>query len=975
MYKPKLEKAGALEALSYWRSVAIAAVALFTVLVSFSSSSAALPSPGEAAVQGYVDSVAVEGGVLTAQGWAGSADPSNKIVSVSIWFADTLVYDGRLEQFERPDVANTTGRSDWLMSGWRVKAALPDWAKGRDYPIRVQATLDKGGVGELPFSNQGSPVFKNLSSELASPREPVVQGYTESLVVEAGVLTARGWAGAVEPNDKTISVSIWVADALVYEGPFEQFERPDVVASAGRDDWSASGWRVKAELPDWVKSNDYAVSVQVGLRSGLAGFLPFTDNTSLTFVEPPQLSDEALALRIVLVVIFVLLLANYLFADAISEKVFKISNYRAGPATIFGCALLVSFFALVGLGITGSSMEAGFESAPFVRSELSTIWGRPLVVRSDEWGVFTPMAIAQYNHDPQFPMVNKNLGEEGQNMLVVGLLGVPVAHISVLAKPATWGFFLFDLKRALSWYWCFPIFACLFSLWGSVYLLLPGQWRYSFQIALLFGLSPYVAAWSNWPAYAVFFPAVCFICVIGILKFHNKHLLLALGCVLGVALSGFVLVLYPPWQVSLGYVFLALAVGVVLRDRLYRNVDKVRLASYGVAAIIAGFMLWQWWLDAQLGINAMLATVYPGQRASLSGGEVFLPSLLRGFSNFATLYQAEIAYSNQCEMASFFYMLLPLVMLFAIRIYQRLIGAVEFVLAMVVGFILCFMLFGIPVELAKISLWGRVPSLRADAALGLANIILCGVLLASGDNTVGRKVSVKLIAVAVAAIWSLVTSFNISGSPETILPDASPEARIALFSGLLLGGYWLALGRFREYMALSIAFSAVTIFGFNPVSIAPHSVTTASSFDLFKAPEAQDAGIQRTLVLQSPIAAMYVLASGVPVANGVFYYPQFLLWGRLDKNRTKLNEYNRYQHLSFLGGIPEGGDRYKIESPQPDLVTVLVDLEHFDFRMTSAGLLAAPMAQEEALKRNSLLSYIGGDLGWSWFRIKQGGGC
>ena len=34
------------------------------------------------------------------------------------------------------------------------------------------------------------------------------------------------------------------------------------------------------------------------------------------------------------------------------------------------------------------------------------------------------------------------------------LTGVPVAHASALAKPATWGFFAFDLRRALAWAWC-----------------------------------------------------------------------------------------------------------------------------------------------------------------------------------------------------------------------------------------------------------------------------------------------------------------------------------------------------------------------------------------------------------------------------------------------------------------------------------------------------------------------------------------
>ena len=247
------------------------------------------------------------------------------------------------------------------------------------------------------------------------------------------------------------------------------------------------------------------------------------------------------------------------------------------------------------------------------------IWGKDQPVRSDEWLVLTPLAIAQYNHRPKFPVVNQNLGEDGQNMLIVGMVGVPVAHISSIAKPAIWGFFLFDLKRALSWYWCFPIFACLFALWGVVALLLPEDWRSSFLIALWFSLSPYVAAWSHWPAYTVFFPSLALLSAIAILKSHSKYLLPVWSCILGMSLAGFILVLYPPWQISLAYLFLALAMGIVVRDKLYRNFNKTKWAFYGIAIVIAGLILWKWWSDAHQAIRFMLATVYPGQRSAEVG--------------------------------------------------------------------------------------------------------------------------------------------------------------------------------------------------------------------------------------------------------------------------------------------------------------------------------------------------------------------
>src|SRR5690606_27464754 len=125
-------------------------------------------------------------------------------------------------------------------------------------------------------------------------------------------------------------------------------------------------------------------------------------------------------------------------------------------------------------------------------------------------------------------------------------------HVSALAKPATWGFFVFDLKRALAWQWWAPIFGCLFALWGVMRLLLPGRWVVSLAVSVVFLSSAYVAAWSNWPAHAVLFPAAGLCAAHAMLFARSWWICTALAVLLGLALAGFVLILYPPWQVSLG---------------------------------------------------------------------------------------------------------------------------------------------------------------------------------------------------------------------------------------------------------------------------------------------------------------------------------------------------------------------------------------------------------------------------------------
>jgi hypothetical protein len=100
-------------------------------------------------IRGGVDSLVVDGNNVSAMGWAGVVNPNRMIVSLSLWSADTLIYDGHFEQFERPDVAKAKGRDDWLMSGWRINAVLPDNLKVDSDTIKVVVKLDNGAFGDL----------------------------------------------------------------------------------------------------------------------------------------------------------------------------------------------------------------------------------------------------------------------------------------------------------------------------------------------------------------------------------------------------------------------------------------------------------------------------------------------------------------------------------------------------------------------------------------------------------------------------------------------------------------------------------------------------------------------------------------------------------------------------------------------------------------------------------------------------------
>ncbi|GFM66295.1 hypothetical protein Q1J52_05800 [Pseudomonas lijiangensis] len=622
--------------------------------------------------------------------------------------------------------------------------------------------------------------------------------------------------------------------------------------------------------------------------------------------------------------------------------------------TLFSGCVLIVFMLFTALGLTGSSLDLGVRQSAFIESDMTRVWGHEQPIRSDEWLVLTPMAIAQSQHVPRYPVVNDRLGLDGQNMLVTGMTGLPVAHVSSLAKPAVWGFFVFDLKRALAWYWWFPVFGCLLALAHVLHTLSPGRWRQSFLFSLLFVSAPYIVAWSFWPAYAVFFPCIALLCLLKILQSRRRWTLVPLSILAGLAIAGFVLLLYPPWQVTIGYVFIALIIGIAIRDRLHKNLTLESILALVLALSVAGFLLASWWLSAREAIEAMMNTVYPGQRNLEAGGDVTWQALLKGYTNIVTLQRNESRPVNQSEMASFYYFFLPLAALFILRARQRSLTALEVAVAVMIGFILFYMLSGMGQTLSTFSLWSYVPAKRADPALGLACLMLTHLMIRPARKHFSARDNTAIAMFGLALVWAVLVYAAVRTFDEPLLSGANAQIVIGLIFMVIACSYFLLIGKQYAFLGLGLGLSLATTAGFHPLSIAPRYL---------KSPQAQ----APILILASQVPAMFLFASGRQVVNGVFYYPQNRLWQQLDPGGRDVSLYNRYQHLIFTGQTAV--EDVQISVPHPDIVKVQVNLQHLDFNRTGAGVVIAPESEQVLLSQNPTLSFERTEKGWSWFLV------
>jgi hypothetical protein len=524
------------------------------------------------------------------------------------------------------------------------------------------------------------------------------------------------------------------------------------------------------------------------------------------------------------------------------------------------------------------------------------------LIRFDELLVFTPYALSQLSHEPRFPVINTNIGK-GQNMLVVP--HTPVWHIATLARPATWGYFFLGAQRGLAWYWWFQIFACFTVLYLLFEILLKGRQGLAAFGAFWVGASAYFVCWSHAADYLVFFAGLGCLAAYHLLASEKRSIQVISAILLGLSFPGFVMIMYPPWQVGAGYFFALLFVLLFIRDKLYlslRRELKYRLGLLALAVVIAGGLSLLWLSACLPDLKIMSNTVYPGRRVS-TGGDYSFGLLFKGMYNLFTVATAPPqGLGNESEASSFYYFF-PAIMFAALvskRIARKLgligWGLIAYIVAMIL-----FVLVGVPESIAKLTLLSYIPSNRADLTIGLASILLCMHLLSvmtqekeAEGNPAEASLPLRVAAFAVFfyIVQSLFLMKQAGGFP---LPQYT--LLIASLSGLI--AYCLLVGKVRLFCTLTASLVVATTALFNPL---------ATNLD-----HIYDSEMARAITSvnqQSPDRPFWVSYGGVfpgvlveilggRSLAGIQWPPQLDVWHTLDPDRRNEQIYNMYAEVSF----------------------------------------------------------------------------
>lgn len=799
------------------------------------------------------------------------------------------------------------------------------------------------------------------------------KGFLESAELSHGVLTLTGWAAPNNPSVFVTMATVWLGEREIYRGRLGYLlNRPDVVQATGQALWLSSGIVLPLRVPGDLVAGPQTLRIRITNGDGSTFDLGEGTKGAMQVAVPESVRQPSLRSRVMWWLAVILPLAVLAFAFVSSSSSSAATTSSSGPsirARWFALSVVASFVLLVAGGWSGSSLPLLLERAGILQHDAASYLGKPQEVRRDEWLIVTPLAASQAMQAAERPFASVNTlhGVHGQNMNVVGMTGAPTWGWEQIAKPASWGFLAFDLKRALAWYWWFPFFACFLALWVLLRQWFAMDWRRAALLAVLAPASAYSVAWSGWPAYVSFFPVLAALALVNILRSTGALAAALYGVVLGWAVAGFVLVLYPGWQIPLGYLMLIVTLGQVWQHRASLNWRWMQLIGLLCAALVAMLALGSWWLDSRDAIAALSQTVYPGQRSMELGGYVEPWHLAKGLINLVTMYESS-QWSIPSDAAGNLYLLLPmLIASLALMWRERRVTAWVLALWLYVGFMLISLFVGIPAWLAQISLWGKVPAFRLDVALGLAQIFLLAWLMSAAEaRTRGSLWGAAIVGAAFAWLnWS-----QLNQMPVPMQDWITPAVMLLVIAASGVLGFMVVRGQWFRVVVITVIWTLAVSLPFNPVAQAPAQLRLVDGLnDALHQPVNGHA--PRVAVINDDLWMGALPMAGVGVVNSVFYDPPLQFWRELDPTRTHENIYNRYQNF-LIKLVPQldAAAEFRITSPRMDAVVLEVQPERFDFAKLSADYVLARPADAEQLKANPRLELAKtDDRSWWLFRV------
>lgn len=586
---------------------------------------------------------------------------------------------------------------------------------------------------------------------------------------------------------------------------------------------------------------------------------------------------------------------------------------------------VILFIVLTAFAINGSSVAA-FDSFLGLNpsSDPNLLFGQVRPIRSDEFLVNTPLAVAEERVD--FRPVNPNVGL-GENVAVYS--GTPAWSWKALFDPTSWPYLVLPLPSAFAASWWLRDLLLLIGGYLVLMVLTRGDLVLSVGVPIALLYAPFVQWWRaaalGAPAYGLL---VSYFALQVLIRASVVGRLIS-GVLLGYFATCFLFVLYPPFQIPVAIFAFCLFVGYALHQREWWLSRKPLWTA--VSLVIAGGIVTAaaaaYYISFRTQIHLVSNTVYPGQRMT-TGGDYSWMWFFNGFYNIQLLDAGNGVgpFANQSEAANFlmiFPFVVPVYLLGAAWRWRNGEGLDHVLLALVVclSFLTVWEFVGLPGIVARLTLLDIVPTHRAIIGIGIADLVFVAVYLSRAPLQRGPHfLVIGACAAAVSFAVQLRLGLSLMSAYPAFIDSAVRVGVIAAVAGAcVLLANW---GMKRAFIALLVAYTLLCAGSVNPLYRGLAPITDTAFAHEIQSIVQKDGGHHRWVVYGPFVWGNYLVANGADSLSAVYLYPQLNLWRRFDPRGQYSTVYNRYAHVVF--SVPASGAG-TFTLVQPDLFTVNVN--------------------------------------------------
>ncbi|MDD5021934.1 MAG: hypothetical protein PHR82_07410 [Endomicrobiaceae bacterium] len=594
------------------------------------------------------------------------------------------------------------------------------------------------------------------------------------------------------------------------------------------------------------------------------------------------------------------------------EKIYEYKYY-------IGFAVVV--FAIV-CELSGSSIAMWQYSTDYYESQNGLIAGKPRSIRSDEWNVYTPIQLSQTVSGYKY-FNNISRGSETDMFL---FYAQPVKNTMSVFRPFLCGFLVLNPAKGLSFFWTGRLVSLFLISFMFFMMLTKSNKKISLLGAVMITFAP-VVQWcftSNGIVEILIFGELAVLMFYQYLKSNNFLKRVLFLFIMYVCLGGYILVLYPAWQVPFAYVFFAICLWLFLENRKKCQInfkDFISILFFILLFSISMFYIYNKSFDA---IYSMVNSLYPGKRFETGGTMTY--DLFRSWGNIFFPIKDNLPISNVCDMATFFD-LFPMGLILTLWvIFKEKVKDVLLIILLIFSFFIIFWcVVGFPEFLARISLMYLSPLHKTLSFFGFLNVIL----LIRALSLVSTSMNLKNSLIISSIITSIITvsSGYIYGEYMTVF---------MIFIIIILS-FLLFLSMLQKKLNKIFMFVAVSVVLFgglfvNPVQSGIDIVNKTELAKVIKKINDSKHGLWIVEGNGMP-PANYLIMQGASTINSTNSYPNIDLWKKLDKDEKYKDIYNRYCHINVMFTQDLNMEKFKLIATNAiqvnltvnDLITLHID--------------------------------------------------